>query len=284
MVSVDQYLQDIQEEKDAAIAAWGDSIDPIGKDVINGAYSWMLENLNITGGRIELTPSLTSLMNDFLQSIVTITTNSKQYKDSLTNYLASIDQIRDNMVKLHNQINDINIEDVLKVTQAQKIVVNEIINKYSENGLNDNFAAPLRDIIYRNALAGQNMKEIKSQLQQYILGGSDKSGKLGSYLTQTAQQGADSYTGAINMQIKKNFTVIGFIISGSIIETSSVQCIDAVSEAKKGFLDNDQWEKILVIAANNPKARLIAGTTLDNLSLNKLHWGCRHEFTPIVSK
>ena len=53
----------------------------------------------------------------------------------------------------------------------------------------------------------------------------------------------------------------------------------------------DIWEPLLVLAdlagEDWPKLEelakehgLIEGTTFETLPFNKLHWGCRHEFTP----
>jgi hypothetical protein len=131
-------------------------------------------------------------------------------------------------------------------------------------------------------LLGANMKEVKQVLNSYIISGQDESGKLGQYLGQTAIQAVDSYTGSINQQIAKEFKTTGYVISGSLIETSSKQCVYAVETSDNGYLDYSDWKKVLEIARNNSKARLIPGTTIETLPLNKLHWGCRHDFTPLI--
>ena len=46
-----------------------------------------------------------------------------------------------------------------------------------------------------------------------------------------------------------------------------------------GIIEREDWPKIKKIAVDNG---LIPGTTWENLPLNKNHWGCRHEFTPVV--
>ena len=75
-------------------------------------------------------------------------------------------------------------------------------------------------------------------------------------------------------------------MSGSLIDTSSLQCIMGIEEGKDtgGYLTNAQIDALLVVARNNKRAELIEGTTRENLDINKFHWGCRHEFTPMIRK
>jgi len=180
-------------------------------------------------------------------------------------------------------INDFQKSQGVNIKQArlgavQEIVVNEVINRYSENGLNPGFVQPLREILFNNVTGGLNKKEAMAQLKDYIASGKDESGKLHRYIEQTAQHGVDSYTGAINTRIMETFKINTMIMSGSLIATSSNQCRFAI-EKMGGIIDRKDWPKLKKLAE---KDGLIEGTTFDNLPINKLHWGCRHEFTPVT--
>jgi hypothetical protein len=118
--------------------------------------------------------------------------------------------------------------------------------------------------------------QARQQVQDFIVTGQDTTGKLGQYLEMTAEQGTDSYTGAINARIMQVFKVDTYIMSGSLIKTSSPQCRYCINELG-GLIDRADWPEIKKIAVDNG---LIEGTTFDNLAFNKLHWKCRHEFTP----
>ena len=124
------------------------------------------------------------------------------------------------------------------------------------------------------------MKDAKIQLKQFIVGGGDKSGKLGSYLEQTAQQGVDAYSGAINKRLLESFDYDALLMTGSLIDNSSPQCKYVVEELG-GRISESDWPKVKAIAEKNG---LIDGTTFDNLPQNRLHWGCRHSFYPIINK
>lgn len=284
MKGLNKLLEEIEAQKQLAVNRWGGIADVIEERMIEAAFAWIQENIVIKNGIAEADQELAVKLSELQNEIVKIASKSKEYSDGITSFLETIKQIQGNMNIFHLEGNGINIREIEGVSRVENIVIEETIDRYTENGLNTHFAAPLRELVYNNALAGTNMKQSRAYLQEYIAGGKDKSGKLHQYLTQTAQQSTDSFTGAINGEISKKFKTVGMIISGSIIETSSKQCIMAVEESKatKGFLTNEQWEKILQVARENKRAELIPGTTLKNLDINKLHWGCRHGFFPML--
>lgn len=282
-MSIAEYIANLNRLKDATLANWS-NLTAIEQQVLENSFDWLLDNLDIKKGTVGVSDDLTDQMNKFVLVVVDILDKSKPFESKVSSFLSDLDSIHKNTERFHGSFNNFNI-NTAGVTNVKKTIVEEIINQYTGNGLNPNFAAPLRDGIYRNILAGANMKEIRQYLQTYILGGEDQSGKLHQYLNQTAQQAVDSYTGLINQQLNKDFKFTGYLISGSLIETSSLQCVYAIEHAGvNGYLSFPEWNTVLDIARNNKKATLIAGTTLVNLPINKLHWGCRHDFTPVIVK
>lgn len=163
---------------------------------------------------------------------------------------------------------------------AKKVVVDEVIDRMMNNGLNQHFVQPLRNLIYQNATSGISLKDAREQIKDYIKGGKDQSGKLGRYLEQTSIQAVDSYSGIINTKLLEQFDYDGQLITGSLIDNSSPQCRYAI-EKLGGKISRDNWSGVEKIAKKNG---LIEGTDFDNLPFNRLHWGCRHGFYPIILK
>jgi hypothetical protein len=283
-MSIQEYIENLRRLKQLAVDRWG-NLATIEKDIVDGSFEWLIDNLDIKKGKIEVDEDLSAKMDEFLNAVVGIVNDNTKFQSTLKTFLSDLTQIQKNNIQFHATTNNFDI-NTAGVKDVQKLMVNEILEQYIGNGLNSNFAAPLKDGIFRNILAGANMRDVKQVLNNYILSGADNSGKLSSYLDQTAMQAVDSYTGAINQKLVNDFKFTGFLISGSLIETSSKQCVYAVnkSSATRGYLPFKEWEKVLDIARANPKARLIPGTTLKNLPLNKLHHGCRHDFTPFIFK
>lgn len=282
MTALEKYLAELNKQKQLAEGRF-QNLNSFQHQLLNSSYNWLVNNLNLQNGVFEIPGNLPGLMNSFVDNILTLADKSTAYTGAVQNYISDLTAIKKNIVDYHAGYNKL-IVDTPGLKAVQKAVVGEVIDQYSENGLNSHFAQPLRELIYGNILGGMSQSDAKRYLQEYIIGERDESGKLHRYLEQTAQQGVDSYAGAINMKLKKDFNFTGYVISGSIIDNSSKQCIHAIETSESGYLSFANWEKVLQIARENKKAKLIDGTNIDNLPLNKLHWGCRHEFTPFFKK
>ena len=160
------------------------------------------------------------------------------------------------------------------IKQIAKIITDEIIDKLLDNGLNQNFVQPIRDLLYQNATSGLSQAQAKIQLKQFIEGGKDITGKLQRYIEPTSQQAVSSYSGMINKKIMDEFEMDAWLVTGSLIDNSSPQCRYAIEDLG-GVITKENWPKVKEIAEKNG---LIKGTTFENLSVNLLHHGCRHGF------
>jgi hypothetical protein len=188
--------------------------------------------------------------------------------------LINVKTIGENKLDLYNK-EGLKIEKSA-VSPSQKLAISEHLSYLEENGLNAKFNQPLRQLIYSNINTGISQAGLEDKLKAYITGDNDQSGKLSSYVKQVAIQGADAYTSIIDQKITDKYIekITGFIVSGSLIETSSPQCQYCVRELNR-TITKDDWDEVVKRAVG-----LIDGTTFENLPTNKLHWGCRHTFTP----
>jgi hypothetical protein len=240
---------------------------------------WMENSLEIKAGSLIATDETNEILNQFDSAYLKFITKLKSYKGAVTSFVKELPKMGTIMQHYQEGTNGIDWSKA-NIGPTQKLVVGEIINAYTENGLNTEFVQPLRDLLYQNIAAGTNMADAKKQLNDYIVGPGDKSGKLKSYLTQTSQQAVDSYTGAINKKLMDTFDYSHLIMSGSLIATSSTQCRYGINNLD-GIIKVEDWPALKEMADNNG---LVKGTTFKNLPFNKLHWGCRHEFTPAMLK
>lgn len=282
MTEIEKYLNDLKKAKQLAVDRFGD-LTALEIAVVNGSFEWLLDNLSFKKGVIQVDADFTTQMNDFVNAVVGIVNNNKGYQNKLSNYLQDVKQIGDNITQFQEDFNDFDVEKA-NIKPLQKNLVSNIIDQFTENGLNSYFAQPLKDGIYRNVLAGMNQRQAKQYLQNYVISGQDQSGKLARYIEQTSIQAVSGYTGAINQKIGQTFETSGFIIDGSIIDTSSPQCVRMVELANKqgGYVSNDQMADIIDYAKSLKNSGLIPGTDVDNVSMNLLHWGCRHSFNPTI--
>jgi hypothetical protein len=277
-MTYEEYIKKLEELRKKAEQAIIEQMPSIEKVAYQIAVEYVDQNLDTKGGRLVPDERALLALNKFTDDYLGAFTENLTYQGAIGKYLKNFKSISD-LIDEFQTSQGRNVQQA-KLGAVQEIVVGEIVNQYSENGLNKGFVQPLRELLFNNITSGLNKTEAISQLKDYIASGKDTTGKLGQYLTQTAQQGVDSYTGAINVRIMNTFKINTMIMSGSLIKTSSPQCRYAIGELG-GLIDRDDWPKLEEMAKEDG---LIEGTTFDNLPINKLHWGCRHEFTPMVVK
>ena len=270
-----EYIKKLAELKAKAERSIVSKLPDIEAQAVQLLLDYIDDNLDTKDGNFIANERAVKALKNFSDIFTAAMIELSDYKGAVGQYLKNFKDVG-TLAQDFQRSQGVNVGQA-RLGAVQEIVTNEILNRYSENGLNPGFVQPLRELLFNNITGGLNKKEAMSQLRDYIESGQDETGKLGRYLEQTAQQGVDSYTGAVNVRIMQTFKIDTYIMSGSLIATSSKQCRYAI-EKLGGLIDRKNWPKLKAIAETDG---LIEGTTFDNLPINKLHWGCRHEFTPV---
>lgn len=267
----------IDKAKKKATDTITSNVDEMGQ----AAYSIMLSALekyfDFKQGKIVADKNFVKQLNKLTVEVLDLLQADPKFTGPVSQFVKRLTPISEVITDFQQETNGIKVPSF---EVAKKIVIDEIIDRMLDNGLNQNFVQPLRDLIYQNVTSGLSLKDAKQNIKEYIKGGKDESGKLGQYLEQTAQHGVESYSGAINTKLLQEFDYDGQLMTGSLIETSSPQCRYAI-EKLDGKITRDNWPELKKIAE---KHGLIPDTTFENLPLNKLHWNCRHNFFPIILK
>lgn len=243
------------------------NLDEILMEILGESIS---ENVNIVNKRLELSDTTDTIVKKSLKKFY----KTKEYGDSLTKYLTKIDDV--SRQKLASYQKKGLLIKPSEVNPYQKLAIDEHLSYLNENGLNNRFNQPLRKIIYSNINAGKSQNELEAELKNFV----SKKEALSKYIKQAAIQGADAYTSIIDQKITDKYIddITGYTMVGSLIESSSPQCRYCVEKLKRKIKKED-WETIREIALQNG---LIEGTEFKTLPTHKLHWGCRHQFTPII--
>lgn len=272
----EQYLKKLAELKAAIERAMVSRVPTLERLAYDLLIKALDNGVDIQNGRFVPNAQALRFLNTFVDQYLGAFTEHRSYTGAVGGYLK-------NFKNLGTLMTDFQRRQGLPLTpgqlgSVQEIVVNEIVNRYTTNGLNPGFVQPLRQLLFQNITGGTSKTDAMQQLKTFIAGDKDTTGKLGRYLEQTAQQGVDSYEGAISARVMTTFEINTLIVSGSLIATSSPQCRFAVNQLD-GLIDRTDWPELKKLAEENG---LIEGTTFDNLPFSKLHWGCRHSFTPAV--
>lgn len=247
------------------------------------AYSVLMQEIeeifDIKGGQIVTDKDFINQLNKLSVKVLDLLQSEPQFRGPVSEFVKRMEGISEQINAFQKSVNGLAKLPSFEV--AKHIVIHETLEQMLHNGLNQQFVQPLRELIYLNATGGLGLGEAKLKIKAYIQGGRDQSGKLGSYLEQTAQQATDTYAGILNKKILQEFNMNGLLMTGSLIDNSSPQCRFVVQELG-GQISRENWP--LVVAQATKRFPLIEGTTFDNLPLNRLHWGCRHSFYPLILK
>jgi hypothetical protein len=239
----------------------------------------VIENtFDIKAGQIEAGKDFIKQLNKLTVDVLDLLQKEPKFTGPVSSFIKKLYRISDAITEFQKDVNDIKVP---ALSVEKKIVIDETIDKMLDNGLNQKFVQPLRDLVYRNVTSGLSLSEAKAQIKEYIQGGNDVSGKLGQYLEQTATQAVDAYSGIINKKLLEVFDYDGLLMTGSLIDNSSPQCRFAI-EKLNGKITRENWSQVEAIGKK--QSGWIEGTTFDNVPLNKLHWGCRHNFFPTINK
>jgi len=244
-------------------------------DMSSVAYNILLEAIestfDIKAGKIVVDKNFIKQLNRLTVSVLDLLQSEPKFTGPVGQFVKRTTAIADETASFQKDINGIKTPSF---SQETKIITDEIIDKLLDNGLNQNFVQPIRDLLYQNATSGLSQAQAKIQLKQFIEGGKDVTGKLQRYIEPTSQQAVSSYSGMINKKIMDEFDMDAWLVTGSLIDNSSPQCRYAIEDLG-GVITKEDWPKVKEIAEKNG---LIKGTTFENLSVNLLHHGCRHGF------
>jgi hypothetical protein len=269
---------DIKKAKQKAVDALKSRISEMN----TSAYEILLKAIegafDIKGGKIQGGADFIKKLNRLTIQVLDLIQSEPKFTGPVSQFVKRMTPISEAITEFQKTTNNIKVPDF---EVQKKIVIDEVVDKMLNNGLNQHFVQPLRDLLYQNVSGGLSLSDARIQIKEYISGGKDVSGKLGSYVEQTAVQAVDAYSGIINTKLLETFDYDGLLITGSLIDNSSPQCRYAI-ETLKGKITRENWPEVEKIGKKFKG--WIDGTTFDNLPANKLHHGCRHNFYPVIIK
>jgi hypothetical protein len=265
----------IQELIDSISNDKNTNINNLSKSLLASLIKQLNDNINTKGGKIT---NLDKSAGAIISSSIDEFTKSEGFKKSIQSILSDIGTATNEKVGFYK---DADLPVTLsELSTQQKLAVDEFLDSMSKDGLNAKFNQTLRTLIYENIRNGVSQTELQNVLEEKIISGKAPS-EMAKYIKGTVQQAADAYTKVVDQQIYNKFKskISGFRVIGSLIETSSPQCRQAVEKYKR-FIPIDELDKVLDLAKSNG---LIEGTNESNLATNGLHWSCRHQFLPIIN-
>jgi hypothetical protein len=249
----------------------------IEKSLIDEVLTALRASVSTQGGVItSIDTSAGRLVSDAIKKFV----ESEAYKKSLARFLQDV-QIQSNArINLYKDANmPISTSDV---SLQQNVILNQFIDALNESGLNSRFNQTLRTAIYDNIRLQQSQAQIERTLRDRIRSNGNQPSDLNRYVRQISIQAADAYNRAIDTEIFRTYKdrITHFRVVGSLIDTSSPQCRQAVEKYNREIPieELDKWITFAQEHGGDPTL------SKDNLSTLGGHYNCRHQFLPIIKK
>lgn len=254
-------------------------LDKLDDDTLKFVNKYLKDNVTLKNGKIEMNEETVKAMKRFN----TVMDKFFRENENLAKYLLDsrklIREVGKQTELFHKgQVKGFNDA---RIKANQDLIVNDYID--SIKGLNEEFKNPVRTAINDNLRRNRSFTQIREDLRKMIKGSGKKAGLMKRYLTVNARVAANAYGGNTSQHFyERNKTKVTHIgIVGDLLpdNRSSEQCTKAIEFYNSRIPVDEFKNDILKIAKDNG---LIEGTTINNVFLNLLHWGCRHSFVPLI--
>ena len=185
---------------------------------------------------------------------------------------------------------------------AQKLPLSKIEKKWRnqtktsliDSGIREDFKRPILKILDDAISYGDSIDAAKKKLTEFVASGKDKSGKLKSYLTQTARDSISQLQGQQMSSVAREVGVVGIRYVGGLLNDSRGQCYRWVTELN-GFIPIEKLKDEIALAYKNQKAKkelpqghkwggMMDNTTPENFIIKRGGFNCTHTAIPVRKK
>lgn len=257
---------------------------------------------------------IASLEQDIIAAI-----SKTKYSNVLSKFLPNIDAIQDMNKLIQKEVNDIDINAVinenariynhksalesrLKGTPSTVVkIVDDGVARFVpvRNASLNELVDPIADVIRTDIITGISFKSatesILNAIQKKDLG-------LEQWAGQIAQDALKQSDGIINEEIKREFNMKYSRYVGTIKDTTRPICYHLLTEKGDPVYSDDEIQDVLAeyipngipsssVTTKTPDGKpekkgngMIPGTTVENFSVRRGGYNCRHDFIPLVKK
>lgn len=158
------------------------------------------------------------------------------------------------------------------------------------SGIRKDFKRPIVQVIDDSITYGRSIGATRNTLEEYVIGGKDKSGKLKSYLTQTARDSVSQMQGQQYNNVANAIGYVGISYVGGLLEDSRGQCTRWINTLN-GFIPKEQLAEEIKLAYKNQRLKKVDGgvhrwggmmpdTKPDNFIIKRGGFNCTHTALP----
>lgn len=251
------------------------NIKDIEKLLLNEILGNVRKGLNTSNNKVTgLTKSAGRMVSDSIRALY----DTNQYKNSLASLLSDVQGL--GVSKLGVYAGDgLNVA-ISDLSEAQSVAYDSLLDSLNESGLNQRFNQPIRQLIYQNVRDGSSQTMLEKAIRSFVLTEKGSKSELNRYINSVSIQSADAYSSAIDQEVYTRYRtrITDIRVVGSLIDTSSRQCRRAVLVYNRE-IPIDKLDEWIGYAKENGGALTLNSSNLSSL---KAHYGCRHQFVPVI--
>lgn len=265
----------------------------IEKRVLDDVFAF-IDKLDSTNGIFAI-PELDIAKIEELQRIITKALIDSGYTTKINGFVRDLGKITQSTIGALDQngftfqrqpLNDIELK-------WQKMTTDNL----KSAGLNEGFVKPVMSLVDNSITFGKSVTELRKDIENFIVGGKDTTGKLKSYVTTTAREVVSTMQG---VQMNSVANELGFDYlqyTGGLLDDSRGQCFRWVHELNGKIPKAILGEEIRAAYKNQAAKKVIefAGekhlysgmkpdTTIENFIILRGGWGCIHSAFPRKDK
>ena len=274
-------LEGLVDEKDSFIeGAENDLTDgfaPIENSIYNAVMKEIYKMDQEDGKILFNDANLLILLG--LADLIVSSIQKSSYPTKVKDYIGSFPRVRQYNLKIQNSVNGNSISEMDElIIPLENEIARQVTDGLTGQGIYTQFITPLTETIYKNLVAGTTIEQLKSSLLTLIESNPDRLGIFKRYVTQISRDAIMQYEGQINARIADYYGYNAYRYVGSIIRDSRPQCIRWLG---KGILMKSELEGEIAWAYNSG-AGMIPGTGVDNFSVYRGGYNCRHTAVPVM--
>jgi len=255
----------------------------------------LMDNINSAGGNFDVRTLSTDQLLSFTQAIRT-TLQASGYNKDVGLFLSDYGKITINSSDILKNVGgfDVSTLQLSDVEKKWKLLTSETL---LNSGIRTDFETPILKILDESISYGGSIERAKKRLTEFIVGGKDTSGKLKSYVTQTARDSVGQLQGQQFHSVANAIDTAGIRYIGSVLKDSRGQCEHWVRDLN-GFIPwEDLQEEIrmtyekqkakrvdVVNGVRHPWGGFMPNTTPANFMAKRGGYNCTHTAVPVRKK
>lgn len=270
-----------------------DSAIDLSKAFDNVIYELLLEHIDKLASKNGiLFPDEDTIMQlGILSSNLVKELDKSRFRANFASILTDFDSIEKNSENVFRILNEKDFNK-LDFSNEKKLIIEDLSKRLSSpESFKVNIVNELRTIITSHVLKGSPKSELRNNLKKVALKSDNEGGILSRYVGQVTTDAVYQFQGSINKKLRDETALPDVLYSGSIIDTSRVQCIRWMgkggiflgagkSDGTMNLDDEIKWAKnngTGYAAKNKP---YYVELTKDNFMIIRGGFNCRHEAHP----